>query len=97
MLNCAYASKEELSLHSLALNRIFPVLASRGEGSPTLIAISLANGNYIIGLSLAWKQGFEKFLVHSDSKQAVDLVNSPSAVSSVLSLVRAIHRLRQKR
>ncbi|KAK8995182.1 hypothetical protein V6N11_069627 [Hibiscus sabdariffa] len=47
------------------------------------------------GLSLAWKQGFEKVLVRSDSKQAVDFVNSPSADSSVLSLVRAIHRLRR--
>ncbi|KAK8491767.1 hypothetical protein V6N12_005723 [Hibiscus sabdariffa] len=47
------------------------------------------------GLLLAWEQGFEKVLVRSDSKQTVDLVNSPSTDSSVLSLVRAIHRLRR--
>ncbi|KAK8488326.1 hypothetical protein V6N11_069087 [Hibiscus sabdariffa] len=34
------------------------------------------------GLSLAWEQGFRKHLVRSDIKQVVDLVNSPSAVSS---------------
>ncbi|KAK8580282.1 hypothetical protein V6N12_070563 [Hibiscus sabdariffa] len=59
------------------------------------ISLSLSDGS-IGGLSLAWKQGFEKVLVRSDSKQVVDLVNSPSAASSVLSLTRAIHRLRQK-
>ncbi|KAK8488301.1 hypothetical protein V6N11_028605 [Hibiscus sabdariffa] len=48
------------------------------------------------GLSLAWKQGFEKVLVRYDSKQVVDLVNSPSATSSTLSLVRCIYRLCQK-
>ncbi|KAK8600649.1 hypothetical protein V6N12_050502 [Hibiscus sabdariffa] len=48
------------------------------------------------GLSLSWKQGFEKVFVRSDSKQVVDLVNSPSAASSVLSLVHSIHRLRQR-
>ncbi|KAK9002871.1 hypothetical protein V6N11_060447 [Hibiscus sabdariffa] len=48
------------------------------------------------GLNLAWDQGFERLLVRSDSKQVVNLVNSPSAGSSVLSLVRAIHCLRQK-
>ncbi|KAK9005282.1 hypothetical protein V6N11_042725 [Hibiscus sabdariffa] len=48
------------------------------------------------GLKLAWEFGFERLLIQSDSRQAVDLVNSVSADSSVLSLIRAIARLRQK-
>ncbi|KAK9030620.1 hypothetical protein V6N11_032042 [Hibiscus sabdariffa] len=47
-------------------------------------------------MSLAWEYGFDSLLVYSDCKQVVELVNSPSACSSVLSLVRAIHQLRQK-
>ncbi|KAK8520058.1 hypothetical protein V6N12_004021 [Hibiscus sabdariffa] len=47
------------------------------------------------GISLAWEYGFDRLLIHSDSKQAVELVNSTTAVSSGLSLVRAIYRLRQ--
>ncbi|KAK8601216.1 hypothetical protein V6N12_051057 [Hibiscus sabdariffa] len=46
------------------------------------------------GMSLAWEYGFHRLLVRSDSKQAMELVNSPLSGSSVLSLVRAIHRLR---
>ncbi|KAL4285564.1 hypothetical protein GQ457_16G025970 [Hibiscus cannabinus] len=49
------------------------------------------------GMLLAWKYGFDSLLVCSDCKQAaVELVNSPLAGSSVLSLVCAIHQLRQK-
>ncbi|KAK8527582.1 hypothetical protein V6N12_054788 [Hibiscus sabdariffa] len=48
------------------------------------------------GLKLAWEFGFERLLIQSDSQQAVDLVNSVSADSSILSLVRVIVRLRQK-
>ncbi|KAK8590276.1 hypothetical protein V6N12_024652 [Hibiscus sabdariffa] len=47
-------------------------------------------------MKLAWEFGFEILLIRSDCRQAVDLVNSDSADSSVLSLVRAIARLRQK-
>ncbi|KAK9036971.1 hypothetical protein V6N11_021894 [Hibiscus sabdariffa] len=48
------------------------------------------------GMSLVWRYGFDSFLVCSDCKQVVELVNSPLAGSSVLSLVRAIHQLRQE-
>ncbi|KAK9045088.1 hypothetical protein V6N11_058978 [Hibiscus sabdariffa] len=59
------------------------------------VSLSLSNGT-IGGLSLAWKQGFRKLLVRSDSKHVVGLVNSASATSSILSLVCAIHCLRKK-
>ncbi|KAK8580708.1 hypothetical protein V6N12_070963 [Hibiscus sabdariffa] len=48
------------------------------------------------GMKLAWEFGFERLLIQNDCRQAADLVNSVSAGSSVLSLVRAINRLRQK-
>ncbi|KAK8552302.1 hypothetical protein V6N12_040906 [Hibiscus sabdariffa] len=48
------------------------------------------------GMSLAWEYGFVRLLIRSDSKQAVELVNSPIVGSSGLSLVRAIYRLRQQ-
>ncbi|KAK8506299.1 hypothetical protein V6N11_082372 [Hibiscus sabdariffa] len=48
------------------------------------------------GMKLAWEFGFKRLLVQSDCRQAVGLVNDASSDSSVLSLVRAIARLRQK-
>ncbi|KAK9045531.1 hypothetical protein V6N11_051441 [Hibiscus sabdariffa] len=48
------------------------------------------------GMTLVWEYGFGRLSIRSDSKQAVELVNSPIAGSSGLSLVRAIYRLRQQ-
>ncbi|KAK9027947.1 hypothetical protein V6N11_067766 [Hibiscus sabdariffa] len=48
------------------------------------------------GMKLAWEFGFERLLIENDCRQAVDLVDSVSADSPVLSLVRVINRLRQK-
>ncbi|KAK8595605.1 hypothetical protein V6N12_064122 [Hibiscus sabdariffa] len=64
------------------------------DGGVSLVGMGCISGS--IRLKLAWEFGFERLLVHSDSRQAVDLVNSDSADSSVLSLVRVIARLRQK-
>ncbi|KAK8514667.1 hypothetical protein V6N12_057564 [Hibiscus sabdariffa] len=47
------------------------------------------------GLKFAWESGFRHLLVQSDCRQAIDLIYSNAASSSMLSLVRDITRLRR--
>ncbi|KAK8493976.1 hypothetical protein V6N11_050854 [Hibiscus sabdariffa] len=48
------------------------------------------------GLKLSWDFGFERLIVYSDCRQAVELLNDHMAGSSSLSLVSAIDRIRRR-
>ncbi|KAE8690478.1 hypothetical protein F3Y22_tig00110895pilonHSYRG00551 [Hibiscus syriacus] len=49
-----------------------------------------------IGIQIAWDHGFEFLIVHTDSLEAVKLLEYPNAATSSLPLIRAIDKAHQK-
>ncbi|KAK8537620.1 hypothetical protein V6N12_043773 [Hibiscus sabdariffa] len=50
----------------------------------------------LLGLRLAWENGFEKILVQSDNKEAIKRLNETTSASAPCALVRAITKLRNR-
>ncbi|KAK9016923.1 hypothetical protein V6N11_079415 [Hibiscus sabdariffa] len=48
----------------------------------------------LVGLQIAWENGFERLLIQSDNKGAISLLNDTDATSNPCVLVRSIARLR---
>ncbi|KAL4367228.1 hypothetical protein GQ457_05G018530 [Hibiscus cannabinus] len=50
----------------------------------------------LLGLQLVWDNGFERFLIQSDSKEAIKRLASTQTSSDSCSLVRTIDRMRHR-
>ncbi|KAK8556925.1 hypothetical protein V6N12_003314 [Hibiscus sabdariffa] len=51
----------------------------------------------LLGLQLAWENGFERLLIQSDNREAIKRLNASTASSDPCSLVRSIAALRSRR